>query len=105
MSKISNLTQVSSLLNGDVSSTTPTVTTGLTVTGVDVAKQVVTVQSSANADLLVNLRGVTGVAVGSVVAVDLSTGDLSVLTAAAAPVQPAKAPASRGCSDRSFVNY
>ena len=65
------------------------------------------VTPSDDADLLIKLRGVTGITVGSKISVDTTTGKVVVLEAAvaAAVAEPAKKKATpaRGCNDRSFI--
>lgn len=104
MPTITNLSRIGALLNGDVQSTDTTKTVGLTVIATNVREKTVTVQSANNADVQVLLRDVTGIPVGAVVSLDLVSGELTTVSTPAPVAQPA-APARRGCTDRSFINY
>ena len=101
--KISNLLAVRAFMGS-----------GAIMTVTAVGDDHVDVVASDDADVLVRLKGVTGVEVGSVLSVDPVTGEVEVLEqissvseadAAVKPAKPApkKAAASGfGCKDRSF---
>lgn len=100
MSTITNLNAVKTLLAADVSSTVSTTTSALLVMSSDTGATVV--QSGANGDLQVKLRGVS-IPAGSSVTVDLASGEVLVVAEAPKPAAKAPAPKTRGCADASFM--
>jgi hypothetical protein len=97
--KISNLVGIRAFLGS-----------GAIMTVTAVGDNHVDVVASDDADVLVRLKGVTGVDVGSVLSVDPTTGEVEILEpvtdAAAQPAKPAAKKAAApglGCNDRSRI--
>jgi len=101
--KISNLSTALKLLAGEVPEGA-TVTNPLKVKTVETDS--VVVESSVDSDLLIRLRGLTGLTVGSTITVNIDSGDVVVVEAAKAPERKAakREPAGQGCSDYSAIH-
>ncbi len=109
MLKVKNLSRILALLKNENASGEDLITKPLLVTGV--GDDYIQVASSQDADLTIRLRGITGVAIGSMVTVDTTTSIVTVVSTpqaesskAAAEKKPGKVGATKqGCRDRSSI--
>ena len=97
--KVSNISSVRTFFT-----TTSTITTeSLSMVVSSIGDDFIVVAPSDDADVLVKLRGVTGIAVGSTITVNVVTGEVSVVEDATIVTPKKKAAIGRGCGDKSFI--
>lgn len=99
--KINNLANVSELLNKELVENSD-ITKPLEVVSSHSDNNSVVVASSRDTDVLIRLRGLS-LKVGTVITVDITTGNVSITSEPTSPAKTTAKPATQGCSDYSQI--